>query len=163
MADRGHWSSKLGFVLAAAGAPVGLGNIWKFPYITGENGGGACVLIYLACIAGIGLPVMMAEILLGRATQKSPVGAIKALGGGFWVVFGGLGILGGVVILSYYSVVDGMGRCTTPSSRCQARLRAWVRRVSSACLAQSSLQMRSQPVVARSFSDRYDRGRLGWR
>ena len=82
-------------------------NIWKFPYITGENGGGAFVLIYLACIAGVGLPVMMAEILLGRATQKSPVGAIKALGGGFWVVFGGLGILGGVVILSYYSVVAG--------------------------------------------------------
>ena len=72
MADRGHWGSKLGFVLAAAGAAVGLGNIWKFPYITGENGGGAFVLIYLACIAGVGLPVMMAEILLGRATQKSP-------------------------------------------------------------------------------------------
>ena len=107
MANRGHWGSKLGFVLAAAGAAVGLGNIWKFPYITGENGGGAFVLIYLACIAGVGLPVMMAEILLGRATQKSPVGAIKALGGGFWVVFGGLGILGGVVILSYYSVVAG--------------------------------------------------------
>ena len=108
MADRGYWGSKLGFVLAAAGAAVGLGNIWKFPYITGENGGRASVLIYRACIAGVGLPVMMAEILLGRATQKSPVGAIKALGGGFWVVFGGLGILGGVAILSYYSVVSGI-------------------------------------------------------
>ena len=107
MADRGHWGSKLGFVLAAAGSAVGLGNIWKFPYITGENGGGAFVLIYLLCIAIVGLPVMMAEILLGRATQKSPVGAVKALGGGFWVVFGFLGVLGGFVILSYYSVVAG--------------------------------------------------------
>lgn len=107
MADRGHWGSKLGFVLAAAGSAVGLGNIWKFPYITGENGGGAFVLIYLLCIVVVGLPVMTAEILLGRATQKSPVGAVKALGGGFWVVFGGLGVLGGFVILSYYSVVAG--------------------------------------------------------
>jgi NSS family neurotransmitter:Na+ symporter len=97
----------MGFVLAAAGSAVGLGNIWKFPYITGENGGGAFVLIYLACIAIFGLPVMMAEILLGRATQKSPVGAVKALGGGFWVIFGFLGVLGGFVILSYYSVVAG--------------------------------------------------------
>jgi len=107
LADRGHWGSKLGFVLAAAGSAVGLGNIWKFPYITGENGGGAFVLIYLLCIVVVGLPVMTAEILLGRATQKSPVGAVKALGGGFWVVFGGLGVLGGFVILSYYSVVAG--------------------------------------------------------
>lgn len=107
MADRGHWGSKLGFVLAAAGSAVGLGNIWKFPYITGENGGGAFVLIYLLCIAVVGLPVMMAEILLGRATQKSPVGAFQRLGGGFWVVFGWLGVLGGLVILSYYSVVAG--------------------------------------------------------
>ncbi len=107
VADRGHWGSKLGFVLAAAGSAVGLGNIWKFPYITGENGGGAFVLVYLACIALVGLPVMIAEILLGRASQKSPVGAFRALGGGFWVVFGGLGVLGGFVILSYYSVVAG--------------------------------------------------------
>ena len=107
VADRGHWGSKIGFVLAAAGSAVGLGNIWKFPYITGENGGGAFVLIYLVCIAVVGLPVMIAEILLGRATQKSPVGAFKALGGGVWVVFGGLGVLGGCVILSYYSVVAG--------------------------------------------------------
>jgi NSS family neurotransmitter:Na+ symporter len=104
---RGHWKSKMGFVLAAAGSAVGLGNIWKFPYITGVNGGGAFVLIYLACIVLVGLPVMVAEILLGRTTQKSPVGAFKALGGGFWVVFGWLGLLAGFVILSYYSVVAG--------------------------------------------------------
>ena len=105
--DRGHWGSKLGFVLAAAGSAVGLGNIWKFPYITGVNGGGAFVLVYLGCIALVGLPVMTAEILLGRATQKSPVGAFKQLGGGPWVAFGWLGVAGAFVILSYYSIVAG--------------------------------------------------------
>ena len=107
MADRGHWGSRFGFVLAAAGSAVGLGNIWKFPYITGNNGGGAFVLIYLACVALVGLPVMVAEILLGRSTQKSPVSAFKSLGGGPWVAFGWLGVLGSFVILSYYSVVAG--------------------------------------------------------
>jgi NSS family neurotransmitter:Na+ symporter len=107
LTDRGHWGSGLGFVLAAAGSAVGLGNIWKFPYITGVNGGGAFVLIYLACIALVGLPVMVAEVLLGRATQKSPVSAFKQLSGGPWVAFGWLGVLGSFVILSYYSVVAG--------------------------------------------------------
>lgn len=74
---REHWSGGLGFVLAAAGSAVGLGNIWKFPYITGENGGGAFVLIYLICILIIGLPVMICEITLGRHTQKDPVGAFR--------------------------------------------------------------------------------------
>jgi NSS family neurotransmitter:Na+ symporter len=97
----------MGFVLAAAGSAVGLGNIWKFPYITGVNGGGAFVLIYLVCIALVGLPVMAAEILLGRASQKSPVGAFRALGGGRWIVVGWLGVVCGFVILSYYSVVAG--------------------------------------------------------
>lgn len=77
--QREHWGSRLGFVLAAAGSAVGLGNIWKFPYITGENGGGAFVLIYLFCIAIIGLPVMLCEITLGRKTQRDPVGAFSAL------------------------------------------------------------------------------------
>ena len=109
MAERGHWGSKLGFVLAAAGSAIGLGNIWKFPYITGVNGGGAFVLIYLLCIALVGLPVMTAEILLGRSTQKSPVGAFRSLsnGRGGWVAFGWLGVVGAFVILSYYSIVAG--------------------------------------------------------
>lgn len=76
---REHWSGQLGFVLAAAGSAIGLGNIWKFPYITGENGGGAFVLIYLICILLIGMPVMLCEIILGRHTQKNPVGAFKML------------------------------------------------------------------------------------
>ena len=77
--SREHWSSGLGFILAAAGSAVGLGNIWKFPYITGENGGGAFVLVYLLCIAVIGVPVMICEITLGRHTQRNPVGAFKML------------------------------------------------------------------------------------
>lgn len=76
---RENWGSSIGFVLAAAGSAVGLGNIWKFPYITGENGGGAFVLVYLLCIAVIGLPVMLCEITLGRKTQRNPVGAFNQL------------------------------------------------------------------------------------
>ena len=107
MSDRGHWGSRLGFVLAASGAAIGLGNVWKFPYITGVNGGGAFVLVYLACIALVGLPVMTAEVLLGRASQKSPVGAFKQLGGGGWAPLGWLCVVGAFVILSYYSIVAG--------------------------------------------------------
>lgn len=77
--SREHWSGGLGFILAAAGSAIGLGNIWKFPYITGENGGGAFVLVYLLCIAVIGVPVMLCEMVLGRSTQRNPVGAFKAL------------------------------------------------------------------------------------
>lgn len=76
---REHWSGSLGFVLAAAGSAIGLGNIWKFPYIAGENGGGAFVLVYLVCIFAVGLPVMLCEISIGRTTQKNPVGAYKML------------------------------------------------------------------------------------
>ena len=76
---REHWSNSLGFILAAAGSAIGLGNIWKFPYITGENGGGAFVLVYLLCIAVIGVPVMICEFTMGRHTQRNPVGAFKCL------------------------------------------------------------------------------------
>lgn len=106
---REHWGSRLGFVLAAAGSAVGLGNIWKFPYITGENGGGIFVLIYLFCILLVGLPILMAEIVVGRSSQKSPVGAFIELAGeeSNWKLIGFLGVLSGFVILSYYSVVAG--------------------------------------------------------
>ena len=73
-----QWSSRMAFILAAAGSAVGLGNIWKFPYITGENGGGAFVLVYLACILLIGIPVMMAEIMIGRRAQNNPADAMAA-------------------------------------------------------------------------------------
>ena len=107
--ERAHWGSRLGFVLAAAGSAVGLGNIWKFPYITGENGGGIFVLIYLVCIALVGLPIMMAEIFIGRTAQRAPVGAFRHLSrpGSPWILAGGLGVATAFVILSFYSVVAG--------------------------------------------------------
>ena len=109
MTKRSHWNSRIGFVLAASGSAVGLGNIWRFPYLTGENGGGIFVLIYLACVALVGVPVMMAEILIGRSAQSSPVGAFKSLAGhaSKWVWVGWLGVCSSFVILSYYSVVAG--------------------------------------------------------
>lgn len=107
-ADRGQWSSQLGFVLAAAGSAVGLGNIWRFPYSAGENGGGAFVLVYLACVVALGLPVMLLEISLGRATQKNPVGAIRAIRArGPWQLLGYLAIATGIGILSFYAVIAG--------------------------------------------------------
>lgn len=107
--ERAHWGSRLGFILAAAGSAVGLGNIWKFPYIAGENGGGWFVLIYLICIAVVGLPIMMAEIFIGRTAQNSPVGAFRTLSrpGSPWILTGWLGVIAAFVILSFYSVVAG--------------------------------------------------------
>jgi NSS family neurotransmitter:Na+ symporter len=107
MQQRDHWSSRMGFVLAAAGSAIGLGNLWKFPYITWDNQGGAFVLVYLACIVVVGLPIMMAELLIGRRTQKSAVGALKEAVGPAWGLIGLLGVLTGFVILSYYSVIAG--------------------------------------------------------
>jgi NSS family neurotransmitter:Na+ symporter len=109
MAQRESWASRKGFLLAAVGSAVGLGNLWKFPYIAWDNGGGAFVLVYLVCIALVGLPIMVAEILIGRSTQLSPVGAFRRLAGGSgaWPLVGLLGVFTGFVILSYYSVIAG--------------------------------------------------------
>jgi neurotransmitter:Na+ symporter, NSS family len=104
---RGHWSSRVGFVMAAAGSAVGLGNIWKFPYITGMHGGGAFVLFFIFCIVAVGLPIMIAEMVIGRHARKDPVGAFRSLGGGVWTAVGWLGVIAGFVILSYYCVVAG--------------------------------------------------------
>lgn len=105
---REQWGSKLGFILAAAGSAIGLGNIWRFPYLAGENGGAAFIFIYVLCAFAIGIPVLIAEILIGRSTQKDPVGAFKALHKSpFWPAIGGMGVLAGFVILSFYSVVAG--------------------------------------------------------
>jgi len=113
--------SHLGFIIAAAGSAIGLGNIWKFPYITYANEGGSFVLIYLAAVLAIGAPVMMAEILIGRRTSKSPVSAFLELargvaGGRLWAAVGYLGVATGFIILSYYAVVAGwtvyyFGKC----------------------------------------------------
>ena len=104
---RENWSSNMGFILAATGSAIGLGNLWKFPFITWENNGGAFVLLYLMCIAAVGLPIMMAELLIGRMTQKSPVGALKEAIGPWWGWVGAWGVMAGFIILSYYSVVAG--------------------------------------------------------
>ena len=106
--QRGQWSSKIGFIFAAAGSAIGLGNIWRFPYVTGQNGGAAFVFVYLLCILVIGLPYLYAELALGRAVQKNPIGAIRAIRpNSWWIVVGGLGILTGFCILSYYAVIAG--------------------------------------------------------
>ena len=111
---RDHWSSNAGLVLAATGSAIGLGNLWKFPFITWENQGGAFVLVYLICIAAVGLPIMMAELLIGRRSQKSAVGALKEAvaskwPGGRWLggLVGGWGVLAGFILLSYYTVIAG--------------------------------------------------------
>ncbi len=105
---RGLWGSRMGFVLAASGSAIGLGNVWKFPYIVGENGGGAFVLIYLVCIFVVGLPIMLAEFTLGRKTNLNPVGAFKALQPNTpWVGVGYMGVIAGFLILSFYGVVGG--------------------------------------------------------
>lgn len=109
---QGLWSSRRSFVLAATGAAVGLGNIWKFPYLAGINGGGAYVWVYLSCILAIGLPIMIAEVLLGRRGRRNPIDGMRLLseeetGGGWWRTVGWAGVATGILILSYYSVVAG--------------------------------------------------------
>ncbi|MGK0444563.1 MAG: NSS family neurotransmitter:Na+ symporter [Bermanella sp.] len=108
----GLWRSRWLFILAATGSAVGLGNIWKFPYITGENGGGAFVLVYLACICVIGIPVMIAEVTLGRLGRQSPINTMHALvkdqgTAKFWGGIGWMGAVSGFLILSFYSVIAG--------------------------------------------------------
>lgn len=108
----GHWSSRMAFILAVTGSAVGLGDIWKFPYITGENGGGAFVIVYLLCVFVIGMPVMMSEILIGRRGRRNPVATMALLGeeegsSRYWSLVGGVGIVAGMLILSYYSVIAG--------------------------------------------------------
>lgn len=108
----GMWSSRWLFILAAAGSAVGLGNIWKFPYLVGANGGAAFVLIYLLCIGLVGVPIMMAEVMLGREGRQSPINTMRALVQQHhrhpaWVLIGWLGVIAGFLILSYYVVIAG--------------------------------------------------------
>lgn len=107
-----QWSSRMGFVLAATGSAVGLGNIWKFPYMVGESGGAAFVLVYLICIFLIGLPILVSEWLLGRRGQKNPVNTMRDLAqknnaSQAWMLVGISGVLGAFLILSFYSVIGG--------------------------------------------------------
>ena len=108
----GQWSSRWIFILAATGAAVGLGNIWKFPYLTGQNGGSAFVLVYVLCVGALGIPLMMAEILLGRRGRSTPIRSMQVLAEEtnttqWWQIIGWSGTLAGMLILSYYSVIGG--------------------------------------------------------
>ncbi len=108
----GQWSSRMAFILAATGSAVGLGNIWKFPYIAGENGGGAFVLVYLLCVLLIGIPIMMAEVLIGRRGRQSPINTMRTLAHeesqhGIWQMIGWSGMIAGFLIISFYSVIAG--------------------------------------------------------
>ena len=111
---RGSFASNFGFMMAAVGSAVGLGNIWKFPYITGEYGGGAFVLVYLVCIMLVGLPLMYAELIIGRRGGRDIVGALRNLtrskgwlGTAFSYLTGLLGVLAAGLMLAFYSVVAG--------------------------------------------------------
>ena len=108
----GQWSSRWAFILAATGSAVGLGNIWRFPYLTGENGGGVFVMVYLFCVLLVGLPILMAEVMLGRRGRQSPINTMKALANDenksqAWQIIGWMGMLIGFLILSFYSVIAG--------------------------------------------------------
>ncbi|WP_411819778.1 sodium-dependent transporter [Hyphococcus formosus] len=107
-----HWSSKAAFIMAAVGSAVGLGNLWRFPYVAGENGGGAFVLLYVICVAVIGLPVLVAELFIGRRGGMSAVGSVvklaKAEGRStFWAAQSWIGMIGAFIILTFYSVIAG--------------------------------------------------------
>ncbi|TYL40670.1 daunorubicin ABC transporter ATP-binding protein [Natronococcus pandeyae] len=107
MVQRETWATRTGFILAAVGSAVGLGNIWRFPFVTGEGGGAAFLLVYLLFVALVGFPAILAEFAVGRKTERNPVGALKEYGGNAWKYVGGIFIVTGFVILSYYSVVAG--------------------------------------------------------
>src|SRR6056297_2149839 len=104
---RASWQSRLGFVLAAVGSAVGLGNVWRFPWLTAENGGGAFLLLYLVVIVLVGVPGLLGEFVIGRRSNRNPVGAFDRLGGRHWRALGGVALLASVVVLSFYSVVGG--------------------------------------------------------
>lgn len=108
MNNREQWSSRLGFIFAASGSAVGIGNIWKYPHMAGQNGGAAFTLVYLLCILVVGLTIVLAELAIGRRTQLSPVGAFQQLAtNSNWKWVGFLGVASAFVILSFYGVVGG--------------------------------------------------------
>jgi neurotransmitter:Na+ symporter, NSS family len=112
--DQGMWRRQITFLLASAGSAIGLGNIWKFPYIAGENGGGAFILMYLLCIFFVGVPIYMAETVVGHETRRNPVSAMSILArqsraSQRWRWVGGVACLTGIIVLSYFTVVAGWG------------------------------------------------------
>ncbi|MDN3504036.1 MAG: sodium-dependent transporter [Rhabdochlamydiaceae bacterium] len=110
-APREHWGSKLGFIFAAIGSAIGLGVLWKFPYTVGQNGGGYFLLAFILCILIIGIPVFIAELMLGRKAQSAAVMSFDKLSNGhrFWKLGGWLGVISSFLIMSFYSVIAGYG------------------------------------------------------
>jgi len=108
---REHWTGRVGFLMAAIGSAIGLGILWKFPYTVGENGGGLFLLSYFICLIIVGIPVFIAEIILGRSSQRAAVGAYEVhdTKGAGWKVTGWLGVLASFLIMSFYSVIAGWG------------------------------------------------------
>jgi len=104
---RETWATRLGFILAATGSAVGLGNIWRFPFLTGESGGAAFLVVYLALVLVVGLPVLLVEFVIGRRSKRNPIGAFDQLNHSQWKIAGAVGAIAGFIILSYYSVVGG--------------------------------------------------------
>lgn len=104
---RESWATRVGFIFAAVGSAVGLGNVWRFPFQVGQEGGAAFLIIFLGFIVVIGFPAMMVEFVIGRHTQRNPVGALAAFGGDYWKYVGGIFLIVGFVLLAFYSVVAG--------------------------------------------------------
>ena len=108
MSSRDHFASKIGFILAAAGSAIGLGAIWKFPYMAGTNGGSVFILLFILCTVGIGLPILIAEFMIGRRGQLDPINSFKTQAPGKpWYMIGWIGLTAAGLILSFYSVVGG--------------------------------------------------------
>ena len=122
MKTKNQWASKLGFIMATAGAAIGLGNLWKFPYLMGRNGGASFLAVYLFFICILGIPVMMIEMSLGRRTRHDPVQAYGDINSNARIV-GVFGVAAAFLILSYYSVIGGwilkyIVSCLLYTSRC---------------------------------------------
>ncbi len=106
---RGIWGTKIGFILAASGSAIGLGNIWRFPFVAGQNGGAVFVFFYIIFVIVIGLPVLLSELTIGRSTQKNPVGTFEKLApGSQWKLVGGLSVFMNMSVLSFYALIAGL-------------------------------------------------------
>jgi NSS family neurotransmitter:Na+ symporter len=105
---RETWATRVGFVLAAVGSAVGLGNVWRFPWVTAENGGSAFLIVYLFVVLAVGVPGLVGEFVVGRRAKRNPVGALRDLSGSrWWTAVGGVSVVTALVLLSFYSVVGG--------------------------------------------------------
>ena len=107
MADRGNFGTKIGIILATAGSAVGLGNVWRFPFMTGQNGGAVFIILYFGCILLLGIPGMVSEFVIGRHAHANAYRAYGKMGGKAWRFVGILGILTSTIILGFYAVVAG--------------------------------------------------------